>query len=456
MKKVLKRILYVVLLGILVFAVVYAWPRVPIITAFAAKGMCSSVFLAGKDPDRVAAEDLSFFPISLAKAAVNYDEKSVSARVFGLAWRKAVYREGLGSVLVLDIPEAELRKESFHIPDPGYSQDTIPWPRGNVLPDSLPAALDFDKLSSVVEGAFDLPGEKPFKKTLSLAVVYDGFLVAEKYIDGYDENTKFHGWSMTKSVTSALVGILDGEGKLDIKAPAGFPEWEDDERSRITLEHLIHMSSGLKWVENYFTISEATLMLMQSTNMVEYVKSRPLEHEPGSYYHYSSGDANLVSGVIRNVIGDKQAYYQLPYEALMHRIGMLNTIFETDAAGYFVSSSYSYGTTRDWARFGLLYANDGVFAGDTILPAGWVDYTMQEAPASNTDGMYGAGFWLDDPDPRKDLSGLPDDVFSANGFLGQRIFIIPSKKLVVVRMGYGFSNVDFKNLLMDIISALPE
>jgi CubicO group peptidase (beta-lactamase class C family) len=155
-------------------------------------------------------------------------------------------------------------------------------------------------------------------------------------------------------------------------------------------------------------------------------------------------------------MGDDQAYYELPYKALLHRIGMLNTTLETDASGNFVSSSYSYGTTRDWARFGLLYANDGVFAGDTILPAGWVDYTTQEAPASNTDGMYGVGFWLEDPDPEKNFNGLPDDVFSANGFLGQRIFIIPSKKLVVVRMGFGSSEFGFKNFLRDIISTLPQ
>jgi CubicO group peptidase (beta-lactamase class C family) len=139
----------------------------------------------------------------------------------------------------------------------------------------------------------------------------------------------------------------------------------------------------------------------------------------------------------------------------MHRIGMLNTIFETDASGNFVTSSYSYGTTRDWARFGWLYANNGVFAGDTILPSGWVEYTMQEAPASNTNGQYGVNFWLDDPDPNNDYSGLPDDLFSANGFLSQRIFIIPSIKLVVVRMGFGGSNMNFKDLLRDIISTLP-
>ena len=137
MRKILKRLLYVILLGALLYGIIYAWPRVPIITAFAAKGMCSSVFLAGKDPERVSAEDLSFFPISLSKTRVNYEEKSVTSTVFGMAKRKAVFREGLGSVLVLDIPEEELKKSSFDIPDPGYGPDTIPWPKGDLLPDSF-------------------------------------------------------------------------------------------------------------------------------------------------------------------------------------------------------------------------------------------------------------------------------------------------------------------------------
>ena len=455
MKKTLKRILYIVLLGTLVFAGVYVWPRIPIMTAFAAKGMCSSVFLAGKDPERVAAEDLSFFPISLARTEVNFEEKSVTAKVFGLAKRKAIYRKGLGSVLVLDIPETELRKQSFNIPDPGYSQDTVAWPRGDVITDTIPAGVDMEKLTEIVDGAFDPPGTEPFRKTLSMAVVYDGALVIEKYIEGYDETTRFQGWSMTKSVTSALVGILEGKGMLDIKAPVYFPEWKEDERSAITLENLMHMSSGLKWMENYFTISDVTLMLMQNADMVGYVKNRPLEHRPGSFYLYSSGDANLVAGVLRQIMGNDQAYYELPYKGLMHRIGMLNTTFETDASGNFVTSSYSFGTTRDWARFGLLYANDGVFDGDTILPPGWVSYTMREAPAPNTDGKFGVNFWLEKPDPEENLNGLPADVISANGFLGQRIFIIPSKRLVVVRMAFGSSNFEYKGLLRKILSTLP-
>ena len=188
--------------------------------------------------------------------------------------------------------------------------------------------------------------------------------------------------------------------------------------------------------------------------MVEYVAGMPSEHTPGSSFKYSSGDANLVSGLIRRAVGNDEQYHILPYTRLMHRIGMLNTLIEADAAGNFVASSYSYGTTRDWARFGLLYLNDGVFAGDTILPPGWVNYSRQAAPHSN--GRYAGTFWLQEPDPVNTLKDVPDDIYFADGFLGQRIYIIPSRKLVVVRMGYSLKNFSVNNFLSDIISTLPE
>jgi CubicO group peptidase (beta-lactamase class C family) len=454
MKKLLKRILYAILLGILVFVVIYAWPRAPIITAFAAKGMCSSVFIADKDPERVSAEDLSFFPISLAKTEIDYQEKSVSATVFGLAKRKAVFREGLGAVIVLDTPEEEVRSRSFEIPDPGYSQDTIPWPKGDLLSGSLPDGVDYSRLNEIVDGAFDSPNSDPLKKTLGVAVVYEGELIAEKYLSDYDKYTKFHGWSMTKSFTSAWVGILVGQGILDIEAPVDIQEWKNDERSESTLKTLLHMNSGLKWVENYFTISEATLMLMRSEDMFEYAIGRPMEYDPGTNWNYSSGEVNLVSGLIRRSVGTDEQYYHLAYTLLLHRIGMLNTMIETDAAGNYVCSSYCYGTTRDWARFGLLYLNNGIFAGDTILPSGWVDFTRQEAPNSN--GKYAGSFWLQEPNPMNALKDVPDDVFFADGFLGQRVYIIPSKRLVVVRMGYSLKSFSTNDFLKDIISTLPD
>lgn len=454
MKKILKRILIAILLGILLFVVIYAWPRVPIITAFTAKGMCSSVFLAGKDPARVHAEDLSFFPISLAKAKVNYEEKSVTATVFGLAKRKAVFRGGLGAVIVLNTPEDELRAASFEIPDPGYSQDTIPWPLGDILPDTLPEGIDYDKLEAILEDAIDQKGAEPFKKTLGVAVVYKGALLAEKYLEGYDAFTRFHSWSMTKSMNNAMAGILAGRGKLDIDSPVDIPEWKNDVRGNTSLRHLLHMNSGLQWVENYFTISEVTLMLMRSDDMFQYAASVPSEFPPGTSFNYSGGDINLISGLIRKNMADDQDYHLLPYTSLMHRIGMLNTFMETDAAGTYVTSSYCYGTVRDWARFGLLYLNKGIFEGDTILPLGWVDYTRREAPNSN--GLYSVGFWLKEPNPLNALVDVPGDVFFADGFLGQRVYIIPSEDLIVVRMGYSLKNISMNDLLHEIISLLPE
>jgi CubicO group peptidase (beta-lactamase class C family) len=454
MKKLVKRILWILLIALIVVVTWFAWPRVPIITAFAAKGMCSSVFLADKSPERVAAEDLSFFPISLAKCEIDYEEKSVTAKVFGLGKRKVVFREGLGSVIVLDKPEEELMADFFKIPDPGYSQDTVAWPLGDVMPESLPQGVDYEKLNAILDEAIDDPEAEAFKKTLGVAVVYDNELIGENYLDGYDAWTKFHGWSMTKTVTGAMAGALVKEGRMDVKATTGIPEWSGDERKDITIEDVLHMSSGLAWFENYFTISDATVMLMQSDDMFASITGCELEHEPGSFWNYSSGDANLLSGLLRKAIGDNEEYLGYAYTSIFHRIGMLNTVVETDASDLFVASSYSYGSTRDWARFGMLFLNEGIFEGDTVLTPEWVDYMTAAAPAS--DGHYASTFWLKEPNEERALVDVPDDVFFADGFLGQRVYIIPSRKLVVVRMGYSLSDFNVNDFLRDIIAVLPE
>lgn len=241
---------------------------------------------------------------------------------------------------------------------------------------------------------------------------------------------------------------------MDISAPTGIPQWEGDNRKNITVENILHMSSGLEWVENYFTISEATVMLMQSDDMFASVVNCPLEHDPGSYWNYSSGDANLLSGILRQAIGDRQEYLGYAYSRLFHRIGMLNTVVETDASGLFVASSFSYGSTRDWARFGMLFLNNGIFEGDTVLLPEWVAYMKTEAPASN--GQYAGTFWLKEPNPENALVDVPEDIFFADGFLGQRVYVIPSRQLVVVRMGYSLSNFSVNDFLRDIIATLPE
>ncbi|HKL33384.1 MAG TPA: serine hydrolase [Tangfeifania sp.] len=453
-KKNLKKLLWLVPVALIIGLIWFVWPRLPIITAYAAKGMCSSVFLAEKLPERVEAEDLSFFPISFADNTVNYQEKSVTSTVFGLAKRKAIFREGAGAVIVLRSPEEELRRSGFTLPEPGYSQDTIPWPKGDVLSDSLPDGVDYARLNEFLDTCFDAPGAEPSKKTLGIALVYDGELIAERYLGGYDFNTLFHGWSMTKSVTGAWAGLLSDRGMLKLTDPSGIEDWQDDRRQKITLQNVMQMCSGLDWYENYFTISDATIMLMRREDMLSAVTDNKLACPPGTHWNYSSGDANLLSGIIRQKINDDKEYHTAVYRDLLYRMGMLNTQLETDASGLFVASSYSYGSTRDWARFGLFFLNKGVFAGDTILSESWVNF--MRTPAAPSGGKYAGTFWLKESKDENALTDVPEDIFFADGFLGQRIYIIPSKKLVAVRMGYGHSNFSFNNFLKEVIGTLPE
>lgn len=453
-KKQLKRIIWLVIVAGIAYGVWFVWPRLPIITAFAAKGMCSSVFLANKQPERVKAEDLSFFPINLAKTTVDYDEKSVTSTVFGLAKRKAVFRDGYGAVIVLKTPEDELRKSAFEIPEPDFSPDTLPWPKGDLVADTLPPGVNISRLHELIDTCFDAPGSEPFKKTLGIVVAYNNQIIAEKYLDGYDQNTMFHGWSMTKSITGAWAGILADNGQLNLEEPVGIQAWKNDEREKITVKNVVQMSTGLDWFENYFTISDATVMLMQSEDMLASVTDNKLIYKPGDFWNYSSGDANLLSGIIRNRINNELDYHTGIYKNLLHPVGMLNTQVETDASGLFVASSYSYGTTRDWTRFGLLFLNDGVFANDTILSKEWVEFMKIPAEASN--GKYAGTFWLQEPEEQNALVDAPVDIFFADGFLGQRIYIIPSKNLVVVRMGFGLSNFNLNNFIAEVIKTLPE
>ncbi len=452
-KKLIKRLVAVIILAGIGYGTWFVWPRLPIITAFAAKGMCSSVFSAEKQPERVKAEDLSFFPISLAKTTVDYNEKSATSTVFGLAKRKAVFREGFGSVIVLKTPAGQLQEQKLKIPVPEFSPDTVAWPKGNIIEDTVPAGVNTAQLNRILEECFDKPGEEPFKKTLGVVVVYENQIIGEKYLDGYNSNSMFHGWSMTKSITGAWAGILADRGLLTLDEPAGIEVWQNDERSNITVKDVLQMSTGLDWFENYFTISDATVMLMQSEDMLASISKCKSAHNPGAFWNYSSGDANLLSGIIRKKAGSDNEYHTGIYKDLLHRAGMLGTIVETDANGLFVASSYSYCTARDWARFGLLFLNNGVFAGDTILSAGWVDFMKTAAPAS--DGKYAGTFWLKEPEEENALTDVPGDIFFADGFLGQRIYIVPSKNLIAVRLGFGMGNFSMNDFLKEVIETLP-
>jgi CubicO group peptidase (beta-lactamase class C family) len=391
---------------------------------------------------------------------VNYNDSSVTTSLLGFAKRKAIYRKGLGATLISELPEEDVRNQKIILaPLPVVQQDSVLWPLGDKLADRFLSGIDPVKIQRAVDKSFESTDLKNLIGTRAVVVVYDGKLVAEKYAPGFTKDTPLNGWSMTKSITNALIGILVKENKLDIDAPAPVSEWQkvNDPRSAITTKHLLEQTSGLDFEEDYSKSSDATRMLFQKGDMAAYVTLRPLKDKPGHLFYYSSGNSNILSRMIREIVGDPD-YHAFPYRELFHKLGMYSAILEPDASGTFVGSSYSYATARDWARFGLLFLNDGVFNNERILPEGWVKQTTTPSPAAKK-GEYGFQFWLNrgklNNSSEKAFTGAPPDMFYAGGFEGQNVFIVPSKKLVVVRLGLTRNkSYDANVFLSDIIKAV--
>lgn len=463
MKRKIKTILKYFLLVLLVCFLVYVWKFLPIISGHVAKEMCSDIFISGRTPDDIAKHETGIFPFNLTSYTVNIEDSSVSTSVFGFAKRKAIYRKGLGATLINGINETELRKQSINVISPSsFNQDTINFPQGNRIKDIIDTGVDKQQLNTAINDAFNEPDKKQQRQTRAVVVVYDGKIVGEKYANGYSINSKQLSWSMTKGIVNAMIGILVKEGKLNINSPALIDQWKNDERKKITIADLMHMNSGLRFWWFPLGPSDLTNMLFKAKNMSEFAIDKPLKNEPGKVFNYSDGNANILSYIIRKTVGDKD-YYRFPYEKLFYKIGMDNTLLEVDASGTFVGSSYCYATARDWVRFGLLYLNDGVWNGERILPEGWVKFTATASDAKNPGnyGKYGALWWTNEADKNnpadKDYPNVPSDCFSCQGYDGQYVWVIPSKKLVVVRFAFeegGYLDLNF--FLSEIIKALPK
>jgi len=429
--------------------------QMPIGTGSKAKIMCSSVFLSGRDPAVVEAEDLGFHPLfKIFKTKVDYEAKSVTCSLLGTGLFKstAVYRDGIGAVLLNDgVTEDDIRKWPVPARDPEIEKtdpEAVNWPTGDRMVLYPPYTnIDVERVRAAADRLFVETDPNHVLRTRALLVVHDGAIVYEKYAPGFTKNTLLLSWSTVKSVTSALVGILVGQGKLDIHRPAPVPEWAgpNDPRRAITLDQLMRMSSGLEWFEAYADrpVSDVNSMLFRKADMAAYAASKPLSAPADTVWNYSSGTANLVQRIIRKACGSDEAYWDFPRRALFDKIGMRSAVMERDASGTFVGSSYLYATARDFARFGLLCANDGVWQGERILPEGWMAYATTPAPAASR-GQYGALFWLNAGDPGKPetrpYSKLPANTYFALGFQGQTIAVLPSLKLVVVRLGMTYDD----------------
>jgi CubicO group peptidase (beta-lactamase class C family) len=334
------------------------------------------------------------------------------------------------------VPPDGLRPRELSGPRP--SRD-LPWPEGDP---SRTAAPEDDRLGWAVAKAFSEPDPRRLRRTRAVVVAQGGRLLAERYAPGFGPATPLPGWSMAKGVTNALVGILVGQGRLNLTDRALLPEWSSpsDPRSGITLDDLLRMRSGLAFSEVYSDpLSDVTRMLFASRDCAAYAAAKPLAVPPGSRWAYASGTTNILSRVMRLALGggveDALAF---PARALFGPIGMSSAVFESDAGGTLVGSSFLYATARDWARLGWLYAQDGVWAGRRVLPAGWVGYSLTPTPQS-PEGRYGAHWWLK---LSKEFGGetaaarrIPSDAFFAMGHEGQVISVVPSAGLVAVRLG---------------------
>jgi len=414
---------------------VYLWRLTEIGLAYKAKVLCSGVFVSGRAAQAVLDEDLAsedLAPLQAFDTRVDLDGKRVEAAFLGLK-RRAVYRPETGCSLDAPSDDGAFGPAFAHT---GQSPASASRPLPNV-PDTPGFPLHLQsRFDPALDWAFAEPDPQHLRRTRAVVVLHRGQIVAERYAPGFGPDMPLAGWSLAKSVMNALVGILVGQGRLDLAAPAAVPEWQaaDDPRRQITLDQLMRMVSGLRFTEEAGQpLGDVTQMLMRSPDAAAYAAGRPLQHPPGSLWHYASGTSNLISRIIRDRLGEAE-YRAFPRLALFGPLGMGSAVLETDPSGTFVGSSFLYATGRDWAKLGQLYLQDGVFEGRRILPVGWVAYSRRPGP----DQRYGAHFWLDiqqeyaasDPEPP-----LPEDAFHAMGYEGQCVSIIPSKSLVVVRLG---------------------
>jgi CubicO group peptidase (beta-lactamase class C family) len=261
-------------------------------------------------------------------------------------------------------------------------------------------------------------------------VLYKGQIIAENYSEGFTKNSRILGWSMTKSIMSTVFGILEHQQKINIQDKAPVESWQNDARKEITIHNLLQMNSGLEWDENYDEISDATKMLFLERDMTKVQEEKPLIGKPNETWNYSSGTSNLLSGILRDQFNNHQSYLDFWYTNLIDKIGMNSMILESDLAGNYVASSYAWATTRDWGKFGLLYLHNGAWNGEELFTKEWVDYVTTPTPTSN--GSYGAQFWLNTEKQLKDVS---QNMYFADGYQGQRVYILPDEDLVIVRFG---------------------
>jgi CubicO group peptidase (beta-lactamase class C family) len=403
-------------------------------TGYVAHNVCSKTFVSGLDPQAVFAEVSDRAGIRrlrhLLRFGIDRNARTVDASTLGLFGSRAAFHDGLGCVDQHGPKEAYVLKSDIEALK-AKTPPSLPEIAGPAVVEPSDPAL-----KAALDHAFEEPPAPPFRRTKAVVVAHDGKVIAERYAPGIDVDTPLLGFSMTKSVVNALIGILTQQGLVTPSMPAPIPEWRrpDDPRREIEVEHLMRMTSGLDLDETNSGFDPSSRMFLENDTAAYAVNTKMIA-PLGTRWHYSSPTTQILSRIVRDAVGGPEQTLAFAWRELFNPLGMRNVTLEFDAAGTLQGSTYMLASTRDWAKFGLLYLNDGVVGGKRILHEDWVDFCA----AATLDTDYAAGFWTnrsEHPNARGRVRlGMPRDSFFASGDLGQRIVIMPSQKLVVVRLG---------------------
>jgi CubicO group peptidase (beta-lactamase class C family) len=424
--------------------------------------LCSETFVSKLEPDQVLSETADAMPgVGLITWGIGVDvdrsRRQVTATLFGGDRSQAVFREGLGCTLVHDDGPLDASLPPTEAAPPSVLPE-IAGPNQVITADP--------QLTFALDRAFTEPEPASPHRTKAVVVVKNGHIVAERYAPGYGVDTPIMGWSAAKSVVNALIGILVRQGKLAVDRPAPVAPWQnpDDPHHVITIDHLLRHTSGLAMGSSLnaslkSVFDPANRMKYVERDEAGYAEGMPLETAPGAAWNYHDGNYLILSRIIRDAAGGHAAdVLRLARQELFGPLGMRHITLEFDATGTPEGSSQMLAPARDWARFGMLYLDDGVVGGKRLLPPGWTRYSA--APTKDAWVGYGAGFWTNLGDSygasvRTSL-GMPRDALIAKGSFGKWVIIIPSERLVIVRFAVTRDNGDVAvvaRLVSDVIAA---
>lgn len=435
--------------------------EIPFGNGYVAKNICSGIFVSDIEEtqlrDRYVAPNVDPLPL-VWKIDIDREKGLVTSRdiIFqDLFKQQAYYRPGFGCTLLQDeTPESLDQQLPLNIVDieiPPYYF----WPLGSAGVWPLQRSnIDYQQIQQAVDDAFVESPDKT-RQTAAVLVAYDNQLIAEKYASGITEDTRLLGWSMSKSFTATLIGLLQDRGMLDVRDLAPVPEWQGSDKANITIEHMLHMASGIKYQENSRgPDNDQSFTLHAMTKFADFLIDRPLVAEPGEQYNYSTAETMLLAGIAQDTLGGTMAdTYHFVSENLFAPLGITDAVLEYDAGGYPGGGAYLMMKPRDWARLGLLYLNRGNWFGDQVLSQDWVDYATTPSPANPE---YGAQIWVNTDQQTWPL--LPEDTFAFLGYQQQSVYVIPSKQLVVVRMGFSFEDgiSQAEELVAEIIDSIKD